>query len=582
MRLTDYATHKNGEDWAPAIQRAFEDSPVVHVPAGRYPCSQVKLASGTTLQGTGAGTVFIPRSTRLFNISGTTGEEHRIGADIVDFSDKIHVEDNIGFVPGDDILIRGQRNSMLREGAPGVHYAIDWVLGRTRRTSCFFGEMDVVEALENKVLTTRNKRLFPDYFKDNSREPAPPSGGYVSREATTVSRLTMATNIVLRNFAIEGTATCYMPVRMSYCKDCLVENIAFTTDVESHEKDGTPELSLVYGIYAKNTTVRKFTARLSPGLLAVLDAKGKTYENFSNYNLFKMISSTASGFEQCEANGGTHAFNITRSGSLTSGGGIPSVHCFIRNCIASNCVWSGMTVQQGCYNTEVSGNTVTSSGQGIITGGRNTRIESNRVSTEKPLSTDYYYTHISRGGTFGIGMIEGYACGSIVRGNTVEGFYSGIAVADGYEEKNCFEEGDLRVENNTVSGCVRGFTLYKNPHCASLGRKDLKIRIVNNRFTAAATKPEASPLTCGIYLPEEAAGVDIGSNTFRNFHRGVSIGGTVDFITISSNHFVDCGTGVTIEALLRKDAVHVNETNNTFTRTAKPRQGFEQAQVSEY
>lgn len=585
VTLADYAGHKEGEDWAPAIRKAFADARSVHVPAGRYPSSPVKLPSGATLQGAGDSTVFIPLGSRLFDIAGEVGPEIRIAADIADFSDTLLLESGGHFTPGDDILIRGQRNSMLREGTAGVNHSVDWVLGRTRRSSCFFGEMDVVAAVDGAKIVTAHKRRFPDYFKDASREAAPPGQGFVIRQATTASRLTMAKNVVLRDFAIEGTSRCVMPIRLSHCKDCLVENISFATAVESFGKDGEPDLSLVYGIYVWNTTVRNVKARLSPELLAVLDAKEKTYKNFSNYNLFKIISSTASGFENCEANGGTHAFNITRSASVAGGGGIPSVDCFVRNCAAANCLWAGVKVQQGCLGTEVAGNTVTASSQGIVTCGRNTLVVNNRVATRVPHSADFYYTHVARGGTFGIALIEGYACGSIVKGNTVDGFRSGIAVVDGYEDKNCFQEGNLLIENNTVTGCLRGFTLHKNPHCETLGRNDLRIRILNNTFTGAPAEGDDSDGAAGIWLPDLTAGVEIRANTVRHFRHGVWMGGFVDFIRIGGNAFEDCATGVTLDSVSQNPAhhvAHVEETGNIFTRSAPRSQGLSQEHVREF
>lgn len=585
VRLTDYAAHREGEDWAPAIRRAFADAKSVHVPAGRYKSSQVQLPTGSTLQGEGDATVFIPLGTRLFNIAGEVDPEIRIAADVADFSDTLLLEGGSGLTPGDDILIRGQRNSMLREGTAGMNYSVDWVLGRTRRSSCFFGEMDVVASVDGAKFVTSNKRRFPDYFKDDSREAAPPTKGFVVRQGTTVSKLFMARNVVLRDMAIEGTAKCVMPVRLSHCKDCLVENITFTTSVESFDKDGEADLSLVYGIYVWKTIIRNFKARLSPELLAVLAAKEKTYKNFSNYNLFKIISSTASGFENCEANGGTHAFNITRSASVAGGGGIPSVDCFIRYCVASNCVWAGVKVQQGCLGTEVSGNTVTDSGQGIVTCGRNTLIVNNRVQTRVPHSAEYYYIDIERGGTFGIAVIEGYSCGSVVKNNTVDGFRSGIAVVDGYEDKNCFQEGNLAIENNTVTGCLRGFSLYKNSHCESLGRSDLRIRIVNNTFTCAPTRGDDLGQTSGIWLPNLTAGVEIRANIVRGFRHSIWMGGFVDFIQIDSNIFEDCAAGVTLEAVSQNPAGHVarvKETGNTYTRIMSRSQGLSQDHVREF
>ncbi len=580
VTLTDYAAHRKGEDWAPAIRKAFGDAPVVDVPAGRYLTSKVELSDGMTLRGAGEGTVFVPLGTRLFDIDGEVGKEVPVTADIVDFSDGIDLGSMDGFSAGDDILIRGQRNSMIREGTAGLHYDTDWVLGRTRKSSCFYGEFDTVRSFDGLKLTTSGKRIFPGYFKDDTREPASLGKDFVQRKATTVSRLALVRNVTLRDFSVEGTRGCHMPFRVRYAKDCLLENIAFRTNVESFKADGTPDLSVVYAIYVRNTTVRNFRVTLSPELLAVLDAKEKVYKNFSNYNLFKIISSTTSGLEGCSANGGTHAFNITRSASVEAGGGIPSIGCFIRDCVASNCIWSGIKVQQGCYDTEVSANTVTASAQGIITCARNTRITGNRLTTTVPRSADYYYTHVTRGGTMGIGVIEGYACGSIIRDNIIDGFRSGLAMVDGYEDKNCFEEGNILFEGNKVGGCLHGFTLYKNPHCASLGRNDLKVAIRNNTFSRSVGE-DGQP-SSGIHLPDQTTGVEVRSNTFRGFGRGVWMGGLVDLIEISGNGFEDCGTGLALEEISGPSAdavVRIRESGNTLIRTPEAVQGLRQRQV---
>ncbi|MBX3742468.1 MAG: hypothetical protein KF712_15890 [Akkermansiaceae bacterium] len=543
VSLADYAAHKDGEDWAPAIRKALAASPEIHIPEGRYMISEVKLADGMTIRGSGNETVLVPLGTRLFDINGSVGKEIPITKDIADFSDTIELKNKEGLAPGDDILIRGQRNSMIREGTAGVNYSTDWVLGRTRKSSCFYGEFDTVKSIEGLELTTGNKRLFPDYFKDDTREPPSLGKDFIQRKSTTVSKLSLVKNVTLRDFKIEGTKKCCMPFRVRYAKDCLLENITFSTNVESFKKDGDPDLSVVYAIYVRDTTVRNFTVELSPELLAILNAKEKAYVNFSNYNLFKIISSTRSGLENCTANGGTHPFNITRSASVESGGGIPSIDCFIRNCVASNCIWSGLKVQQGCFNTKVTGNTVTASAQGIIICGRNTTVTNNNVSTQHPYSTDFYYTHVRRGGTFGIAVIEGYSCGTVIKDNVISGFYSGIAMVDGYESKNIFEEGNIVIENNTVDKAIRGFSLYKNNHGKKLGTKNLNVRIAGNSFTC--TESTENRETAGIYLPSFSAGFNISGNTFVNFKDGVSLSNGTDLINITDNTFRNCQTEIT-------------------------------------
>lgn len=586
VNITDYTAYKKGADWSPAFKRAFADCNQIYVPAGHYSCSEIRLSSNESIWGANGETIFMPLSDHLFVIEGDIGSEIKIIADIDDFTNTILLERAGGLKAGDDILIRGQRNSMLREGIKGVNYSPDWVLGRTRKSSCFFGEMDVVASVAGAKITTGSNRLFPDYFKDNSREPQGIGEGFLSREATTVSKLSMVKNASLRNFSIIGTSTCFMPIKLGYSKDCTVENITFNTSVESFKSKGKEDLSIVYGLYAWNTVIRNFKAILSPGLLAKLKAKEKIYSNFSNYNLFKMISSTNSGFENCYANGGCHAFSITRSASPKGRGGIPSVNCYIRDCSVSDCIWSGVTVQQGCYRTDVSRNVVTAGGQGIITGGRNTTITNNSVSTNLPYSTEYYYTHIDRGGTLGIGIIEGASCGSIIKNNTVSGFYTGIGIVDGYEKKNCFEEGNITVESNNILECMRGFSLYKNDHCMTLGRNNLKIKICDNSFLNSKTAPRPAGSekanTYGIYLPNISAGITISNNTFNNFGCAVWMDRFVDYIAITDNRIGDSNYGIVLTDISDNPEnydVHIRLSDNTLTGTPTKNRGLDQNKV---
>lgn len=541
VTLTDFEKDVKDNDWALALEKAFSMSDRVWVPQGKYICSRIKVPSGKSILGAGEQTVFIPKDEKLFIVEGSIGKEISIEKDISDFSNTICLNHQGKIKKGDNVLIRGQRNSMIREGIEGVNYNTAWVLGRTRKSSCFFGEMDVVKSVDKHMITTRQNRIFPAYHKDNSREPNPSivGKGFLFRKATTISVMNMVENILLSNFSIEGNSKCWMPIKLSYCKNCIVDRISFYTSAESYKPSGDADLSLVYGLYAWNTCVREFKAILSPSLLKELDSKAKEYKNYSNYNLFKMVSCVNSGFEDCYSNGGTHSFNITRSASAKGRGGIPSVNCYIKNCVALNNIWSGVTVQQGCYNTELLGNTVLNGGQGIISGGRNTHIRNNKVETNLPYETNYYYTLISRGGTTGIGLIEGYACGSVVSDNEISGFYSGIQILDGYEDKNCFEEGNIIIERNKVTDCIRGFAIYKNPYNLLLGRKDLNVRVDNNTFKRD-TPPtllinEKQTDTYGIYLPQYTKGVKVTANSFENLIYGIWMDSFVDSLTFTDN-----------------------------------------------
>lgn len=52
---------------------------------------------------------------------------------------------------------------------------------------------------------------------------------------------------------------------------------------------------------------------------------------------------------------------------------------------------------------------------------------------------------------------------------------------DGYEQRNIFDgKSDLVIENNSVSACITGFSIYKNKY--NTDRTDLGITLRDNEF----------------------------------------------------------------------------------------------------
>lgn len=490
--LTDFESFRSGNDWAPCFEKAFRKSDCVFVPKGDYDCSTVEVPSGKTIAGAGSGTVFHPIGTVLFSLKGKYDTGIPILAPIADFSRDITLTSAGKLQKGDDIMIVSQRNCMLREGTEGVNYRSEWVLGRTRKTSVFFGEFDTVASMAGTQITTSNPRIFPDYFSDSSREPVPPTDGFLERSTTSVYRLEMVKNVSLKDFSVVGTASCYRVIACQYAKDCTIQDISFSQGVPCFNTEGDESLSLIHAFSCLRLRVKSCSSHFTKSMQNHIWSLNKVYASFSLYNIFRIISCWESGFDSCSSDCATHAFSITRrSSSLTA---ICSGNCYIRNCRADRNIWSGVTVQQGVWNTELSGNEVTRSGQGICCGGKSTHIFSNRVSTDLPLTTSYYYTHITStqngeevfwGGTGGIVLNEGYSCGTpdrrtVVENNEIKGFYTGISVRDGYEEKNIFEEGYIDIRNNTGSTLKIGVGVYKNAYNKPV--RNLDIHISGNSF----------------------------------------------------------------------------------------------------
>ncbi|MBQ0080945.1 MAG: hypothetical protein KBS95_05290 [Alistipes sp.] len=487
VSLRKYSSFKNGKDWAPAFEKALKECDCVFVPKGIYYCSPVKIPSGKIIQGSGSNTIFRPLDTKLFIVNGSQREGQPIAKDIVDFSNVCTLKNIKDLTPGDDIMIVSQRNSMLKEGMPGENYDPDWVLGRTRKTSVFFGEFDNVLSIDGITFTTYHNRVFPHYFKDNSHEPEPPTEGFRTRKSTSVYKLEMIKNVILRNFSVEGTAKCYQVISLKYAKDCILDNIHFRQGIPCYKPDGKEYLTLVHAYLCRDIIVKYCTSTFSKKMVSYIWNLKKAYVNFSKYNIFKIISCWDSGFDSCTSNCATHGFSITRgSSSITS---ITGGRCYIRNCVSSNNIWSGVTVQQGVLITELSGNKVTASGQGICCAGRCSIIRNNIVSTDLPFSTHYYYTHIETkqngqnvmwGGTGGIVLNEGYSCGTpsnhtIVENNVIKGFYTAISIRDGYENKNIFEQGHITIRGNKARKIKVGVGVYKNGYNKTDAPLDLRI-----------------------------------------------------------------------------------------------------------
>jgi hypothetical protein len=273
------------------------------------------------------------------------------------------------------------------------------------------------------------------------------------------------------------------------------------------------------------------------------------------------MTSYGSGFDSCKSDFSTHGFTIT-SGS----GSIPCLGCYVINCYAENALWAGVAVQQACCNSLLEGNTVRNSAQGVVSGGRNTIIRNNKVYCGLPKETDYYYAHVSRGGTSGVGLFEGYALGSIIENNKVVGARTGIIITDGYERNNIFVHGNIQIRGNEVSDCMNGFLLYKNKYNKTYN--DLNIILENNSFFR--NKPEEKSMedmgsTYGIKIYSGTKGFHIQGNALSQFKYGVFVSSPCQ-ISIKDNVIQDSTYGIGKKIVDDKE-VEINSQNNAFVRT---------------
>ncbi|MGM9738075.1 MAG: hypothetical protein ACI3ZT_06655 [Candidatus Cryptobacteroides sp.] len=507
VELTDYEAYKSGNDWAPALAQACRESEYVHIPAGRYTMAAVWIPSGTTVEGDGSSTIIVPKEEFLFRIEGKAEAPVAVTEDIPDFSSNITVADASLFETGDMVLLQSQRNCMFKEDSG------DWTLGQTTagNKTCFFGELLDIKSVSGNVITTDSATLFPYYKSHNAEETVKP--GFGSRQSSSLTKLNAVRDVVLSSLSVDSNSGCLRPVRVKYAENCTVKNVTVISDEDYEDEPST----LFMVLNSKGCRIIGCHSRYSERLIAKkLKNIVPTYSVYTLCNNFRIVSSDYCSIENCTDNFATHSFSVTYSD-----GGIPSAHCSIINCRSENSIWAGVVSQQCTPWTELSGNTVVNSSQGVMSGSRWSSVKNNKVTTSLPFSTDFYYAHISRGGTTGLAVFEGYGRGCEISGNEVSGFFSGIKVLDGYEKLNIFDgQSDIVITGNKVTDCVYGLMISRNQYNKYQG--PLGVFVQGNSFKAAGMTVEADGerQTCGAVL-DGADGVTLVGNTFSGFYMDI-------------------------------------------------------------
>ena len=462
-----------GGDWAMALSAALAENDEVYIPAGEYRMSAVNVPSGKTVYGDGASSRLIPIGRRLFNITGTESAVSGLASDAEDNGSVFALENDIGLTAGDLVYVFGQRNCQILRDCGS-----EWTLGRTysKGFTCFFAEFLRVEAVsdEGKSFISASKSIFPGYRADGTREHPPkkphtPRDDYpFMRSCTTVSKILPAGGVILRDLAIAecrgGTA-----VLLRFADSCRLERIVF-----SSATDSAPEAGLIF-VYASESV----DCVISDCTFSVpcLPARRSDYKwaDYWSYNTARIVSSQRCGFERCESDFSTHAFEIGKADKHGA-----SSRCFVRGCRASGAVWSGVFIGGGCFDSTVTDCRITYSAQGIVVCGRKNLISGNSVELNADPDADYYYVKKNDGGSAGIALIEGYSVDSTVCRNSVSGADTAFLIRDGYEDDNRFESGNILICQNTSQGCGRAVMVYRNT--SNIGKNGFTLTLRENSF----------------------------------------------------------------------------------------------------
>lgn len=493
-------------DWGMALNAALEENDSVYIPAGTYRMSAVRVPSGKTVYGDGDETKIYPLGSTLFDISGNAGGEVKLAENMPDFSDTLKLAKSVGAKPGDIIYLMSQRNCTILEDCTS-----DWVLGRTYKSgvACFFAEFLTVSEVSDggKTLKTETNTVFPFYRADGSAESIPRkpektvSDYPYMRDGATVCLVRPAHDVVIRDITViecRGSA-----VVGSWMRNCTVERVT----VKSPEKRA-PDAGLCFLRISEalDCTVKDCRFLVPQKSAAALHRKS---ENYGDYNIARITRSYRSGFDGCYSDFSTHAFLIGKAHKKGT-----SYGCYVKNCTAENSIWGGVYVSGGCYNTEITGNTVKNSGRGIVAAGRKNYIADNDVTLSLSPLTDYYYVRANSGGTAGIALIEGCSVDTVVENNRISEAATAILIRDGYEETNIFEFGTVTVRKNTVTDCVRAVMIYR--HEKNIGEKPFCLIVTDNSFSGGAAGTRFAGKTA-VVLDPATTGEIINGNIFKNF-----------------------------------------------------------------
>lgn len=305
-----------------------------------------------TIDGNGARIIWdkdpTSSSNWLFSAYGSiakNSEAYSFGADAARGDINIETEDANPFVEGDWLFAQSQRDcSSIEDCGP------DWVLvqptGYDNNVGMLFGEpvqvSAKVEGSEGKGLALDSPLIFPSYETGNSHESSPYCG-----EGSTLRKMVFLDGLVIRGFnvtvpIVEDANNPAGFVRMSLCKDCIVEDVAVSYD------DFSPgQAVLVSNCLA--CEVRSVHVKRPPDSVRDLSI------DHSQYNSFVLASSWYCSFVGCTDENGMQSFDATAwigaNDDFKAQG--PSLWTTFDGCKVLNAHEQSYVSHSGCYGITI-------------------------------------------------------------------------------------------------------------------------------------------------------------------------------------------------------------------------------------
>lgn len=449
------------------------------LPAGRYKITGagLRLRTGTTLMGE-PGTVLVTDDPLLENFIRAFGSylaaSERELATAVNAGDRVITTKTAhGLKVGDTIKIQSQR---IATSADAGEDRLGWAT--IGGQGPFFAEYGTVSQVNSTTQFTLEKGLvFNGYRPDRTQE----TDEYAGTSTKILVTNKNADRVTVRDLDIDGT--CKAAIRIIRAVDARVENVRVRLPIPSR----AVAFEDVYKTEAYNVHVYADTV--------LEDAADHAIQN-----VFHMAGSQSSGFNRCSTFRGAQCYDITYNNTTPH----PSVHCYITNCASFSALFNPVTLHPGIYGCWVTGNNFSECRQAGIS------IRSNSARVQNNTVTGSMWYNTSGSGGSGIYLLEGAGKGSLISGNLVENFATGMRVNDGANKPFQGWIG-ATITGNVFRNFDRGFSRVVD---SSSPVPSSSVGIILSGNTFVSTRNNATGfITCengrGIH------GLEISSNSIR-------------------------------------------------------------------
>jgi hypothetical protein len=438
----------------------------VVVPPGTYAVSTVTVPSDTALVGLGVATLVCSGTTGIA-ITGTQSAEVKLTTDATSGTKTLSHE-TFSFAVGDVVQIMSQRSSLVSDASP------EWRLGYQTPASpgAYFTEWHTVAAVGSTTsVTLREPLLFPDYFKDNTRET-----DASARAATTLRRITPAKNVRIKGLRIRRTTNDGRWIWVTRGMNVVIEDCYF--EMQNHGV----AIQFVSSLGCK-----------AVGCFAEYPANIIPAEEHHLRNSYKVIGSQHCGFERCTTVNGTQPFDLT----YTSGGPC-TTYGYVVNCETRWAANNPATSHGGTYASVFRGNRFDTLRNGISNRSRRGVVADNIIDGRLDALS------------YGVAMYEGWARDCVVTGNTINNFHYGVAIWDGPDAGETFQRWvGLNVSGNTMSNVNVGVAYgYRSPNNTT-AYTDVQGVLVSGNIIRLATGTHAR---YGVYMRNDCGGWNITNN----------------------------------------------------------------------